>query len=147
MVSILGSYYYKVDLKKALGKDLLFRDDDLYIDKNGDLGIVEGINCFGQDIAHRLETATGELLGYPEYGAGTQSFIGMANTDANRFLLAQLIKRNVELDRRVQNVTVNVTTQNTSSLQINIEVTFVGEPNPFSKIFNVTINSVEEIWE
>jgi hypothetical protein len=59
------------ELEKSLGTDLkITKDFDLSISNSGDLELVSGANNMGQAVIINLSYEKGEVMGYPEKGAG-----------------------------------------------------------------------------
>ena len=110
--------------------DLSLNGDDLAETSTGDLAVVSGAPNLAQAVLRRLIRAPGELVWAPGYGAGLTRFIEQANTPATRLVAAQLGRRSLRQDPRVDEVDVSVTAgASPNETQVLVEgISSTGEP-------------------
>lgn len=108
--------------------DISFKDD-LVVTPTGDLDLSSGLGNLKESLFRRLLTTPGTLMHRPEYGVGIKDFQNSLSTISNQTRLAQVIKRQFELDSRVESVlgiSVKVDNLMADLVQINVRVKPVG---------------------
>lgn len=86
-----------------IGEDLL-HIGDMELNSGGDLELATGRENILQAIFHRLITTKGSLLHRPDYGVGIKSFQGRVSSLGVQQEMALLIKEQLELDPRIDEV-------------------------------------------
>ncbi|MGB3341334.1 MAG: hypothetical protein WBB37_07630 [bacterium] len=90
---------------KYLGTDLAINDDGDMMVKDGDIDIVEGIDCLAANLLDRMLSSKGELLLHSEFGAGLPDKISLPISQEGKDSLAVEVKHEILKDPRVEQVT------------------------------------------
>lgn len=117
---------------RDLWLDVRVTGADLVTTPAKDLAIVEGEDALRQALIRRIITAPGEWAMLPEYGAGARQFVKERNTPAKRAELAERIRAQFALERRVERVaSITVeTTDDAQGLKIHVVVIPRGRVRP-----------------
>jgi len=90
---------------KYLGTDLALDDDGDMTVKDGDIDIVEGVDCLAANLLDRILSSEGELLLHSEFGAGLPDKISLPINQESKDALAVEVKHEILKDPRVEEVT------------------------------------------
>lgn len=113
----------------------------LQMTAGGDYKNVTGSDLLKKLILRRLMSAPGDFFHLPDYGAGLQEKLPMAQTDLRR--LSKLIESQVQLEPEVEAVNVNLTMRaadNTLVVQMDVSIAASGERIQLG--FNLPIGGV-----
>ena len=116
-------------IEKSLGTDFkLTRDNDLSLTASGDFELVSGADNMAQGTILKLSYEPGEVIGYPEMGAGIQ--VGKKFPDLND--IHNAVVNTLLQDNRVQRVDdLQLTRENSGlNLRFNLKIKEVDIPVP-----------------
>jgi len=89
---------------RFLGTDIaLGSDGDIKV-VNGDIAIVEGVECLKENLKDRLFATQGDLVLHPEFGLGIHDFVSLPPTSNMKFELRARVKFQLLEDPRVREV-------------------------------------------
>lgn len=121
------------NLGVLLGADIDFTTNygDIAFTRSGDMQLLAGAALLQQRLYRRLVTNPGELLFYPDFGAGLVSYLHMPWTPAAQAQVEQLVAQQALLDPAVSSVvSVNAWMPDVKTLRIDLSITVADDQQP-----------------
>ncbi|MGE5606887.1 MAG: hypothetical protein ACM3YE_14520 [Bacteroidota bacterium] len=116
-----------------LGTDVALKNGEISA-AFGDADIVEGRNCYIQDLCLRLTTPKGSLWCHPNYGIDIYRFLHLEGTYINRLDLAQAIQEETENDPRTESAQVSINSWDGTKVKLTLTAKPIDESSPVNLV-------------
>lgn len=111
------------------------------VDENGRLPLASGDDSVREVIRNILLTRPGERLMRAEFGAGLQDFIHQPNNESTRSLMANVIRKAIELwETRIKLETVQVETLAGSVAEVQVTLRYRMRHSQTPSQFTLSLN-------
>jgi len=134
-------------MSSFLGADIaLDANGDFIVDTDGDLALVEGRDCLGQDIRHRVITPKGALWYDEDYGVGLQQHLHSEDRSGSRTEIEKNIEEDLTKEPRVDpfSIEAQVTEMTADEIKLMLAATPQGESNPLNLVVGADSEGVTE---
>lgn len=128
-----------------LGVDIAIENGDFVTAPTGDVQLVTGKACVGQDVRHRISSPKDALFLHPGWGGHLIRFTQMANTKLNQLDLQQAICECLENEVRVVagSAKASIISWDRQSIQADASFLPIGETNPLNLVISLDSTGIK----